>query len=293
LKELSFTVEEGRTLGIVGESGCGKSTLARLIAGVDQPTSGSIHMGGLPVATTKRSERARLARFCQLIFQDPYASLNPRMRVGDIVAEPFVIHTAMTSKQRSLEVERLLERVGLPADSARRFPHAFSGGQRQRIGIARALALKPRVLVADEPVSALDVSIQAQILNLLADLRDDLGLTLLIVSHDLQVIQWIADHVMVMYLGHIVEWAPKDTLFSGAAHPYTQALLAAAPRIREPGEAPHKAPLPPGEVPSPLAPPSGCAFHPRCAMAQPQCARQTPHLESLGGAHKVACFEAH
>jgi oligopeptide/dipeptide ABC transporter ATP-binding protein len=293
LDDVTFTVRQGQTLGIVGESGCGKTTLARLIVGIDQPSAGEIHLGGLSVATREREERARLSRFCQMVFQDPYASLNPRMRVGDIIAEPLVIHGVMDRKSRNEEVERLIERVGLPSDAERRYPHAFSGGQRQRIAIARALALKPRILVADEPVSALDVSIQAQILNLLAELRDELDLTLLIVSHDLQVIRWISDHVMVMYLGRVVELAPKERLFERPEHPYTRALLQAAPQIRGENDKRQPAPILGGEIPSPLNPPSGCAFHPRCPLGQPYCTRQKPALEPLESNHQVACFDVH
>ena len=231
LDGVTFDVAEGETLGIVGESGCGKSTLARLIVGIDKPTAGDVTLGGVSVVSATRQERFRLARFCQMVFQDPFSSLNPRMRVGDIVAEPLVIHEAVGRRDRAREVRRLMNLVGLPADAPSRFPHEFSGGQRQRIGIARALALKPRVLVADEPVSALDVSVQAQILNLLADLRDELGLTLLLVSHDLSVVEWMSDRVLVMYLGRIAELGERAQVFEHPRHPYTAALIGSAPRI--------------------------------------------------------------
>lgn len=231
-----------------------------------------------------------MARFCQMVFQDPFSSLNPRMSVGRIVAEPLVIHGIKTARKRRVEVSRLLERVGLPEDSAGRYPHAFSGGQRQRIGIARALALRPKVLVADEPVSALDVSVQAQILNLLADLRDELGLTLILISHDLGVVQWIADRVLVLYLGRMAEHGPVDSVMTAPLHPYTQALIASAPRIEQREEGP---PVPlQGEVPSALRPPSGCAFHPRCALRQPACSENSPEARSLASRHMVACHEA-
>lgn len=288
LDNVSFTVEEGETLGIVGESGCGKSTLARILVGIERPTAGDVRLGGLPVAGASRAERLRLARFCQMIFQDPYASLNPRLKVGTIVGEPFAIHTSLSRAERKRQVARLLERVGLPADAAARFPHAFSGGQRQRIGIARALALKPRVLVADEPVSALDVSVQAQVLNLLGDLKAELGLTLLLVSHSLDVVRWASDRVLVMYLGRVVELGSREAVLGRPQHPYTQALLDAAPRIRR-----DRPPLPAlGEPPSPLSPPSGCPFHPRCPLRQPECEVTRPLLEDVAPGHAVACHEA-
>jgi len=274
LDGVSFDVKEGETLGIVGESGCGKSTLARLIVGVDRPTQGEIRLGGVSVQASDGASRRRLARFCQMIFQDPYSSLNPRLRVEDIVAEPLVIHQVGSGRDRAAEVRRLLERVGLPRDAGRRFPHEFSGGQRQRIGIARALALKPRVLVADEPVSALDVSIQAQVLNLLADLRDELGLTLLLVSHDLQVIQW----------------GPRADVFERPAHPYTQALLNSAPRLYPEDRLPDEVLLS-GDVPSALNPPSGCPFHPRCFQREDRCAEESPPTQTLGDSWVTACVK--
>lgn len=287
LDGVNFDVRESETLGIVGESGCGKSTLARLVVGIDRPTSGDVVMGGISVAGAVRKERLRLARFCQMVFQDPFASLNPRMRVGDIIREPLTIHDVMDRKKRAREVSRLLGLVGLPRDSVKRFPHEFSGGQRQRIGIARALALKPRVLVADEPVSALDVSVQAQILNLLADLKDELKLTLLLVSHDLSVIEHMSDRVLVMYLGRVVEMGGAE-LLSQPVHPYTRALLASAPKLF--AEDVEELELT-GEVPSAISPPTGCAFHPRCGLATPQCSEQAPLPEPRESGSVVACHE--
>jgi peptide/nickel transport system ATP-binding protein len=294
LDGVSFEVAEGQTLGIVGESGCGKSTLARLIVGIDQPTSGSIELGGMAVGDGRRDQKLRLTRLCQMIFQDPFSSLNPRMRVGEIIAEPLVIHGVGSASQRARTVLQLLNRVGLPRDSGRRFPHEFSGGQRQRIGIARALALKPRILVADEPVSALDVSVQAQILNLLADLRDELGLTLILVSHDLQVVDWMSDRVLVMYLGRIVEAGAPQALFDTPLHPYTRALVEASPSLDRIVDLDQVLTVA-GEVPSALNPPSGCPYHPRCPVAQPGCSGDRPELRSSGGAAQerlVACGEA-
>ena len=289
LEDVSFTVAEGETLGIVGESGCGKSTLARLLVGLDRATGGQVSIGGLPVPGRTRRDRLRLARMVQMVFQDPFASLNPRMRVGKIVTEPLAIHTSIGRARRAGEAVRLLHRVGLPGDAARRHPHAFSGGQRQRIGIARALALHPRVLVADEPVSALDVSVQAQILNLLADLRDELGLTVILVSHDLHVVRWISDRVMVMYLGRVVEMGPCDAVLGLPAHPYTRSLLASAPRVDDTPGALLDGPI--GEPASALDPPTGCPFHPRCPIAQALCGAVAPRLEPVG-ASSVACHDA-
>ena len=289
--DVSFEVLEGATLGIVGESGCGKSTLAKVIVGLLEPTAGDVLLGGVSVARSSRAARRRLARFCQMVFQDPYSSLNPRMRVSAILTEPLVIHGLMSRRERAREVGRLLERVGLPSEAGARLPHEFSGGQRQRIGIARALALRPRILVADEPVSALDVSVQAQILNLLADLRDELGLTLLLVSHDLQVVEWMSDEVLVMYLGRAVELGTRQKVFEKPEHPYTRALLAAAPRIDR-GAGPRDDDPPLGDVPSALAPPPGCHFHPRCPLRQPACSESAPRLEAVESNHGVACFEA-
>ena len=293
LDGVDFEVTRGETLGIVGESGCGKSTLARTIVGIEQATDGEVKLGGLGVRGASRKQRQRLARLCQMIFQDPYASLNPRMKVRDIVAEPLVVHGVGSRSERTAQVKRLLARVGLPAGSEGRLPHEFSGGQRQRIGIARALALRPKIIVADEPVSALDVSVQAQILNLLCDLRDELGLTLLLVSHDLQVVEWMSDRVMVMYLGRIVELGPADRVFDRPGHPYTQALIASAPRIRakdDRADRVEEATLD-GEVPSAIAPPTGCAFHPRCALATARCRTACPPRVECTPGHTVSCHE--
>ena len=295
LDGVSIAVTEGETLGIVGESGCGKSTLARLIVGIDRPTSGSVAIGGVDLGTASRAERRRIARICQMVFQDPFSSLNPRLKVGSIIAEPLVIHRVGDRARRAAEVARLLDRVGLPRDAVRRYPHEFSGGQRQRIGIARALATSPRILVADEPVSALDVSVQAQILNLIADLRDELGLTVLLVSHDLQVVEWMSDRVTVMYLGRVVESGSRAAIFGSARHPYTRALLAASPRLRLPGEGAGDDAVQAlaGEAPSAIEPPSGCAFHPRCPLAQAACSEVLPSLSAVSPGHDVACHDAH
>ena len=294
LDRISLSVSEGETVGIVGESGCGKSTLARLIAGIDHPSSGTVEVAGSPLRSRSRAERLRLARLVQMVFQDPVSSLNPRMRVGQIVGEPLQVHGALTRGQQQREVHRLLRRVGLPTDAAQRLPHEFSGGQRQRIGIARALALKPRILVADEPVSALDVSVQAQILNLLADLRDELGLTLVLVSHDLQVVEWVSDRVFVMYSGRLVEEGPSQSVFDHPGHPYTASLLAAVPSLHpaseplgEPGEAPHAL----VDVPSALEPPSGCHFHPRCPLSTGLCREVAPAFQRHRPGHHAACHE--
>lgn len=300
LDGVTFTLPEGQTLGIVGESGCGKSTLARLICGLEEPTSGGVTLGGVSLKSATRVERRRLTRFCQMVYQDPMGSLNPRQRVHDIVGEPLRIHKAGTGTEQERRVRQLLHRVGLPADAGDRYPHAFSGGQRQRIAIARALALRPRLLVADEPVSALDVSVQAQVLNLLADLRESLGLTLIVVSHDLSVVRWIADRVMVMYLGKVVEEGPCDDVFLHPQHPYTRALIASAPVL--PGVPSNQSTqasttsalqLLGGEVPSAIRPPSGCHFHPRCSLRQPHCDDQAPELLPDGNGRLVSCHDVH
>ncbi|GAB4086722.1 hypothetical protein GCM10028784_33520 [Myceligenerans cantabricum] len=266
---VSLALGRGRTLGVVGESGSGKSTLARMLVGIDRPTSGQVLVEGEDVAHLSRAARRRLRRDVQMVFQDPYTALNPRMTVGQIVGEPFAIHRARPSGGRTAAVGELLELVGLDAGHANRYPHQFSGGQRQRIGIARALALRPRILVCDEPVSALDVSVQGQVVNLLQDLQDELGLSYLFVAHDLGVVRHIADEVAVMYLGRVVEQGPSDDVYDGTLHPYTQALLSAVP---EPDPSfrltdSHAITLE-GEPPSPMDPPTGCTFHTRCPLAR-------------------------
>ncbi len=284
---VSLAVQEGETLGLVGESGCGKSTLGRLILRLLEPTSGQIDFAGRSMLQLPSSELRALRREMQIVFQDPYGSLNPRMRVESIVGEGLTIHRIGTRAERRARVRELLELVGLPPDAARRYPHEFSGGQRQRIGIARALATRPRFLVADEAVSALDVSIQAQIVNLLQDLQRQLGLTMLFIAHDLRLVEHVSDRVAIMYLGRIVECAPSEQIYSGARHPYTRALLSAVP-IPDPQR--HKTRMALlGELPSPLNPPSGCAFHPRCPYAEERCRRDTPSLVPGQNGHAVAC----
>jgi len=289
---VDLAVMPGRTLGIVGESGCGKSTMARAILGLEQATGGSIHFDGQRIDNANPAQRRSLARDIQMIFQDPYASLNPRKTVAQIIGEVWDVHPDLTpSHGRGTEIARLMDRVGLSADMADRFPHQFSGGQRQRIGIARAIALRPRLVVCDEPVSALDVSVQAQTLNLLAELQAEYALTYLFIAHDLSVVRHVSDEVAVMYLGRIVETGPAETIYNAPAHPYTKALLSAAPVPR-----PWAVQRPPrivleGDVPTPLRPPSGCRFHTRCYMARERCRHDDPALRTLAG-RQAACHYA-
>jgi peptide/nickel transport system ATP-binding protein len=285
---VDVTLAPGETLGLVGESGCGKSTLGRLLLRLIEPTAGDVRFEGRSLAGLRGGELRALRRSMQIIFQDPYGSLNPRMRVEAIVGEGLLIHRIGNRAQRRAKVRELLELVGLPLEAATRYPHEFSGGQRQRIGIARALALGPKFVVADEAVSALDVSIQAQILNLLQDLQSRLALTLLFISHDLRVVEHIADRVAIMYLGRIVEQASRDAIYSAARHPYTRALLSAVP-VPDPTRKPARQQLT-GEPPSPVAPPPGCAFHPRCPFAEERCRREVPPLETGRDGHAVACW---
>jgi len=284
---VSFGIEAGRTLALVGESGCGKSTVARLLVGLHAPSRGQVLFDGQPTLQTLASSQARnLRRRMQMIFQDPYASLNPRWRVKDIVAEPLREHGLAKDKAEvSDEVEALLRAVGLAAADAGRYPHQFSGGQRQRISIARALATRPEFLVCDEPTSALDVSVQAQVLNLMKDLQRERGLTYLFISHNLAVVRHVSDDVGVMYLGHLVELAPKAALFESPRHPYTRMLLDAIPDLHMSGRA--RTPVQ-GEVPNPLNPPTGCAFHPRCPHANARCSQERPRWQSLAGI-QIAC----
>ncbi|HKA27953.1 MAG TPA: ABC transporter ATP-binding protein, partial [Candidatus Binatia bacterium] len=278
VEHVSLQISAGETLGLVGESGCGKSTLGRLILRLLEPTAGDVRFEGRSLLQLRPRELRAMRRAMQIVFQDPYGSLDPRMRVSSIVGEGLVIHHIGDREQRRRRVRELLELVGLPAESAGRYPHEFSGGQRQRIGIARALAVEPRFVVADEAVSALDVSIQAQILNLLHDLKKRLGLTLLFISHDLRVVEHLSDRVAIMYLGRIVEVGSREEVYGDPRHPYTRALLAAVP-VPDPRRRGERPPLE-DDVPSPLSPPPGCAFHPRCPHMQDVCRRVTPPLEA-------------
>jgi oligopeptide transport system ATP-binding protein len=289
---VSFDLHPGRALGLVGESGSGKSTLARTVIGLERPTSGQVLFQGRDLAEVPPAEMRRVRRDIQMIFQDPYASLNPRRTVEQIVREAWEIHPDVVPRARwADEVRELLERVGLDPSHAGRYPHQFSGGQRQRIGIARALALRPKLVICDEAVSALDVSVQAQVLNLLQDLQRDLGLTYLFIAHDLSVVRHVSDEVAVMYLGTVVEQAPRHVLFSRPTHPYTQALLSAAP-VPRPWDQPQRAPiLLHGDLPSPADPPSGCRFRTRCPKAVARCAQETPALVVRHG-HPSACHFA-
>ncbi|MBN1210311.1 MAG: dipeptide ABC transporter ATP-binding protein [Myxococcaceae bacterium] len=287
---VSFDVLRGETLGLVGESGCGKSTLGRTLLRLIEPTAGSIRFEGQELTGLSQRELRPLRRRMQLIFQDPYASLNPRMTVRDIIGEPFAIHGLARGREREEQVLALLELMGLPRDAMERYPHEFSGGQRQRIGIARSIAMRPDLVIADEPISALDVSIQAQIVNLLVELQRELKLTYLFIAHDLKIVEYISTRVAVMYLGRIVELADAAELYRRPRHPYTQALLSAVP-VPDPDH-PRKRIILQGDVPSPLSPPPGCAFHPRCPHASERCRREAPPLYALGNGHTAACFLA-
>jgi oligopeptide/dipeptide ABC transporter ATP-binding protein len=290
--DVSFTVNSGETLGVVGESGCGKSTMARCIARLLQPTGGKIIFDGRDITTLDRSAMRPIRREMMMVFQDPYASLNPRKRVGAIVGEPLEVHGIGTDVERKRRVQELLEIVGLNSEHYNRFPHEFSGGQRQRIGIARALAVNPKLIICDEPVSALDVSVQAQILNLLKDLQRDFGLTYIFIAHDLNVVRHVSERVMVMYLGKAVEIGSRDQLYRDPKHPYSGALLSAVP-IADPALGRSRKPIVlQGDVPSPLNPPKACPFHPRCPrFVDGKCNVDTPLLEPIGGddTHLSAC----
>jgi len=286
---VSLTLKKGETVGLVGESGCGKSTLGKAIVGLVKPTEGSIRLDGAEIAGLSRGEMRRHRARMQMIFQDPYASLNPRLRVGKIIEEPLSVHDVGDKRARREAVVRLAERVGLRPEMLTRHPHEFSGGQRQRIGIARALALNPDIIICDEPVSALDVSVQAQVVNLLGDLQRERGLAYLFISHDLSVVQHLAQSVAVMYLGKIVERAPRKSLWARPLHPYTRTLLAAVP-VPDPDQPKLiDQPMVEGELPSPLNPPSGCRFRTRCPFVQAICAEQEPPLKEIGDEHFVAC----
>ncbi len=284
---LDFDVMPGETLGIVGESGCGKSTAGQMIVQLLEPTEGQVIFDGTDLASLSGEQVRRARRDLQLVFQDPYSSLNPRMTVYDLIAEPLIVHGLASGKALKAEVMSLLEAVGLGPQHADRYPHEFSGGQRQRIGIARALALKPKMIVCDEPVSALDVSIQAQVLNLLKDLQEQFDLTYIFIAHGLPSVKHISDRIAVMYLGKIVEIGSREELFASPKHPYTEALLDAVP-VPDPRLRRKREPLP-GELPSPVNPPSGCAFHPRCPYAQDICKQQTPALERKADGQSAAC----
>lgn len=285
LSGVSLSLQPGRTLAVVGESGCGKSTLARLLTMIEAPTEGTLKIGGRD-ASTPEAQRA-LRRDVQIVFQNPYGSLNPRQTVGDALMEPLLVNGVGDAAEREHAAREMLRQVGLREEHFARYPHMFSGGQRQRIAIARALMLKPKVLVLDEPVSALDVSIRAQVLNLLVDLQQALGVAYVFISHDLGVVRYMADEVMVMYLGKVVERGTRDAVFDSPQHPYTQALLSATPTVDK--AARRNRIILKGELPSPISPPSGCAFHTRCPIAMPRCKLEAPLLETNVG-RAVACF---
>ena len=285
---VSFSLSVGETLGLVGESGCGKSTVARSVLRLVEPTSGSIRIDGKDITHLAKAELRPVRRSLQIVFQDPFASLNPRMIAGDIVGEPLLVHGLASGTEKQTRVAKLFEQVGLRADQMKNYPHQFSGGQRQRICIARALALGPRLIVCDEPVSALDVSIQAQVINLLIDLQREHGFSYLFIAHDLAVVAHISHRVAVMYLGRIVEIAHKSELFGNPRHPYTQALLASIPAADPRSK--RLRPLVDGDVPSPVNPPSGCAFHTRCRYAVDRCKLARPLLRDAGEGHQVACL---
>ncbi|MGR3806201.1 peptide ABC transporter ATP-binding protein [Pasteurella testudinis] len=288
LDGVSFDLRRGQTLAVVGESGCGKSTLARLLTMIEQPTDGELYYNGQNFLVNDSATQKLRRQKIQIVFQNPYASLNPRKKVGTILEEPLLINTDLTAAQRKEKVLKIMEQVGLRAEFYDRYPHMFSGGQRQRIAIARGLVLNPDIVVADEPVSALDVSVRAQVLNLMMDLQNELGLSYIFISHDLSVVEHIADEVIVMYLGRCVEQGTTEQIFSNPRHPYTQALLSATPRL-SPEKRRERIKLS-GELPSPLNPPQGCAFSGRCRLAEPRCFESKPALRQYPDGSKIACF---
>jgi len=289
LNGVSFELEAGKTLAVVGESGCGKSTLARALTLIEEPSSGSLQIGGQEVNGASKAERKQLRRDVQMVFQSPYASLNPRQKIGDQLAEPLLINTNLSRSERREKVQAMMQQVGLRPEHYQRYPHMFSGGQRQRIALARAMMLNPKVLVADEPTSALDVSIQAQVLNLFMDLQAEFNTAYVFISHNLAVVQHVADDVLVMYLGRPAEMGPKEKIYAKPLHPYTQALLSATPTIHPDPDKPKIKIV--GELPNPLNPPSGCAFHKRCPHATERCINEEPPLRLLD-ARQVACHHA-